>query len=124
MESAKALLFDKKYGLGDNDIHVEWTFWFASVIIARSGKNHTDRSLRQNASSTAILNLIHRLGNAQPGSLDELVVLLIQTKLLTSILVGNRNVIDVRSEWVNATGFQFRVLTVLANTLIRDRELK
>lgn len=116
MESAKAKLFNNKYGLGDNDIHVEWTFWLASVIEARSSKNN--QNMRTNSSHNLMLSLIKRLATAQPGTFDELVVLLIQTKLLSSITDGARPLLDSQSEWSKATTFTFKDLR--ANSLIAD----
>jgi hypothetical protein len=108
MESAKSILFTKGYGLGDNDIHVEWTFWLASVIVARSVK--TNQNMRSNSSNKVMLNLIRRLATAEPGTFDELIVLLIQTKLLVSITDGTKELIHTRPQWANARTFTFKDL--------------
>lgn len=108
MESAKGLLFEQnqKYGVGDNDLHVEWVFWLASFIHHRSNKTKAQVN-NQNKSGDAIVNLIRRLANAQPGSFEELVALLIQ-KLMVNITDANgTTLLPIRSSWSTASDFIF-----------------
>lgn len=122
MESAKALLFEQnqKYGFGDNDLHVEWVFWLASFYSHRSGQNKAAANARVNrlpaGGGDAILNLIRRLANAQPGSFEELVALLIQNKLMNSIVDANGTPLKpTRSLWSTATDFQFHDFNNIIN---------
>jgi uncharacterized protein YnzC (UPF0291/DUF896 family) len=125
MESTQAIYFkdDKKYGLGDSDLHVEWVFWLTSVMNKRSTFDMTTlNGPNKNNSGTAILNLIRSLANAQPGSFDELVALFIRHKLLLSLISStNPNLLDTRSQWGSATDFRFKDLTPAANNLITHR---
>ncbi len=125
MEAAKSIYFkdNKKYGLGDNDLHIEWVFWLASVILLRS--NQTKDAINNlnpaAARGNAILALIQKLANAQPGSFEELVALFISNKLLATLNnAAGVNLIPTRSAWGTATDFQFKNLG--ANALITERD--
>ena len=112
MEAARAMLFKEKYGLGDNDLHVEWVFWLASVVDARSNYNQTLPNGRN------ILRLIQRLSNPQPGSLEDLVGLLLEQKMLASLVDANgSNLMPNRSDWSRAARFTFKDFTVGATSL-------
>jgi len=122
MEAANSIYFkdNKKYGLGDNDLHVEWVFWLASVMRQRSGLSMANINANSTGAGDAILALIQKLANAQPGSFEELVALFISEKLLATLTnAGGITVMPTRSQWGTATDFSFKNLQ--ANALIADR---
>jgi len=125
MEAAKSIYFkdNLKYGLGDNDLHVEWVFWLASVMVLRSGATKAQLNAAAAGTGDAILALIQKLANAQPGSFEELVALFISTKLLLSLSnATGLPLINSRSQWGTATDFQFKNLIQPANSLIADAQ--
>jgi len=117
MEPHKSILFQKRYGLGDNDVHVEWAFWLASVMIARSTKTDANFSRRLKGK---ILELLKRLTSPLSGSFEDLVAMYIQEKLMADIRDGNNTpILSTRNEWGKATSFTFKDFTV--DPLITDR---
>lgn len=121
MEAAKSIYFkdNKKYGLGDNDLHVEWVFWLASVVYLRSGQNRVAINTASAGAGDAILALIRKLANAQPGSFEELVALFISEKLLDTLTNSTGGTLmPTRSSWGTAAEFRFKDLQ--ANPLIAN----
>jgi len=117
MEPHKSILFQKRYGLGDNDVHVEWAFWLASVMIARSTKTDANFSRRLKGK---ILELLKRLTSPLSGSFEDLVAMYIQEKLMADIRDGNNTpILSTRNEWGKATSFTFKDFTI--DPLITDR---
>ena len=108
--------FDSKHQLNDLDLHPEWPAFLASVAYNRNKLN--SKSITPPVVAKKILDIIKRVGMAASGSLDQLVRILLQTKLLksvsgpaVSVAIGNH------SEWASATEFVFAD-DILASLLI------
>lgn len=122
--------FKEKYGLGDNDAHIEWIYFLVNTIALRAGQ--TKASLNASAvvngpvstNGDEVLEAIKKVGNAPQGSMAQLVALLLQHKLLSSVtkIVPGTAPEDLTvnpSRWGEATDFLFRTeLQMIAADII------
>ena len=101
-----AKFFNNQEGKGDNDVHPAWTRFAAAVSVARNAKDQ--------ANAKGVLDIIKSLSNPKPGSVDELVQVLLGSFLLADVIDASGSIITNASKWSGATGFKFKSQTDLA----------
>lgn len=118
-DAKNAEFFKEKYGLGDNDAHIEWIYFLVNTIALRAGQTKVLLNLPVvvngpvSTNGDEVLEAIKKVGNAPQGSMAQLVALLLQHKLLSSvtkIVPGTppENLTVNPSRWGEATDFLFR----------------
>ena len=99
-----AKFFNNQEGKGDNEVHPAWTRFAAAVSVARNA----------NTSAKGVLDIIKSLSNPKPGSVDELVQVLLGSFLLEEVRDTSSIITTNASKWSGATSFKFKTQTNLA----------
>lgn len=113
-DAKTTMYFRNKYGLGDNDTHIEWFCFMINFIFNR----HSKTMAQLNASPAAgqppstkgseILEVIKSVANANPGSVEDLIRVLIG-KMMSRISDGsNNNILPNPTNWDTAVSFTYK----------------
>jgi hypothetical protein len=105
-QSKRSEWFRNKYGLADNDTHIEWYAFVLSVVFTNNNKTLANLNVNSNRGNN-LLQVIKKLANVNQGSIEELYSLLLR-KLLASITGPNGEILQNRSNWNQATDFRFK----------------
>lgn len=119
-KTARYFRATQRYGLGDNDVHIEWVFFLVNLILKRATK--TKDTLNQpviggpvSTKGDEVLQAIKNLSDYTPGSMKELIVLLLQQKFLVSVTKGlpgagapGEDLTPQAGRWNEATDFLFK----------------
>jgi hypothetical protein len=105
-QSKRSEWFRNKYGLADDDTHIEWYAFVLSVVYLNDNKTLADLNVNSTR-GTNLLQVIKKLANVNQGSIEELYSLLLR-KLLASITGPNGEILQNRSNWNQATNFRFK----------------
>ena len=133
-EAKTARYFRERYDLGDNDVHIEWVFFLVNLINKRAGKTKALLNQPQvggpvSTTGDEVLQAIKNLSDYTPGSMKELVILLLETKLLESVTkevpgAPAENLMGKSGRWNEATHFVFNNAgTMIGANIIGDNAL-
>lgn len=122
-QSKRSEWFRNKYGLADNDTHIEWYAFVLSVVFTNNNKSLADLNVNSNRGNN-LLQVIKKLANVNQGSIEELYSLLLK-KLLASITGPNGDILQNRSNWNQATDFRFKTADLILQTYLigDDRQI-